>query len=342
MHRTTRTLLALALLLPAVGQAQHAGHAATPVPPETAAEAKPREHVTTDHSAMDHSTMDHSTMDHSAMDHSAMDHSTMDHSTMDHSTMDQSTMEDHRAMDHPAKPRAPREPIPILTDADRAAAFPVPDPHLRHASGTHSFWLLDRLEMTDAGGGGGLAWEGSVWVGGDIRRLWLRSEGEARDGGVESGSLKVLYGRAVTPWWDVVAGLRHDIGEGPSRNWAALGVQGMAPYKFEVAATAYLGPAGRTAARLEAEYETLLTNRLVLQWGAEANLHGRADPALGVGAGLSTVEAGARLRYEVTRRVAPYLGIERERAFGATAGLRTSAGEPRADTRLVAGVRLWF
>jgi copper resistance protein B len=282
---------------------------------------------------MDHSKMDHSKMDHSKMDHSKMDHSKMDHSKMDHSKMDHSAGSD---------PSAPREPIPPLTDADRAAAFPQVHAHHAHGTAIHSYWLLDRLELANGDEGRELGWGATAWIGGDVRKLWLRSEGHAAHGGVESASLEVLYGQGVRAWWDVVAGVRQDFGRGPSRTWAAFGVQGLAPYKFEVSATAYLGQGGRTAAVVEAEYDTLLTNRWILQWRAEATAHGRDDPALGVGSGLGTLEAGLRLRYEIDRRFAPYVGVERQHAFGETADLRRAASSPVADTRLVAGVRLWF
>ena len=288
--------------------------------------------------AVDHSTMDHSQMQ--GMDHSTMDHSQMQ--GMDHSTMDHSQMQgmDHSTMDHSAKPVV--TPVPAVTQADREAAFPDVHAHHQHGTSIHSYWLLDRLEVSDADDGTALGWEASAWIGGDIQRLWLRSEGEAVDGRIEHGDVEVLYGRSVRAWWDVVAGVRQDVGDGPSRTWGAIGVQGLAPYKFEVAATAYLGQDGRTALRAEAEYDTLLTNRLILQWRAEANAHGKNDPLAGVGAGLSTVEAGARLRYEITRQFAPYIGIEHERAFGNTADFRRNTGHSAGDTRVVAGVRVWF
>ncbi|HWS78241.1 MAG TPA: copper resistance protein B [Thermomonas sp.] len=327
-HRA-RNVLALALLLPATGFAQHAGHAAAPAQQQPPQEAPATE---IDHSKMDHSKMDHSKAESATAEPAAMDHSKMDHSTMDHSTMDHSKMD----------PALPREPIPQVTDADRAAAFPEVHAHHQHGTALHSYWLLDRLEVADGDDGNELAWEGTAWIGGDVRKLWLRSEGHAADGEVESGRIEVLVGQGVRAWWDVVAGVRHDIGEGPSRTWAALGVQGLAPYKFEVSATAYLGQGGRTAAVLEAEYDTLLSNRLILQWRAEAQLHGKDDPALGIGAGLGTVEAGLRLRYEVTRQFAPYIGLEHGRAFGNTADLRRAAGHDAGETQIVAGVRVWF
>jgi len=306
------------------------------------------DHSQMDMSGMDHSQMDMSGMDHSQMDMSGMDHSQMDMSGMDHSQMDMSGM-DHGAMampgmtapgDLPATAE-PRTPVRAVTDADRAAAFPsLGTGHAAHDKRSNSYWLVDRLEVVDSAKSGG--WEGLAWIGGDIHRAWLRTEGDVEDGQVEHGNLEVLYGRSFTPWWDAVAGIRQDVGQGPDRTWAAVGVQGLAPYKFEVEATAYFSGGGRTAATLEAEYDTLLTNRLILQWQGEANLYGRDDPARGLGSGLSTVTAGARLRYEVTRRFAPYLGIEVERAFGDTATWRRADGFDSTDTRVVAGIRFWF
>ena len=175
-----------------------------------------------------------------------------------------------------------------------------------------------------------------------MQKFWWRSEGHAADGKVARGSVEALYGRGIRAWWDLVAGVRHDFGTGPSRNWLGVGVQGLAPYKFEVSATAYVGEQGRTALVAEAEYDILLTNRLILQWRAEASAYGKDDPALGIGRGLSSVEAGLRLRYEITRRFAPYIGIEHERAFGGTARHRRTLGDDAGDTRAVAGLRIWF
>ena len=370
--------IVFALAAPSPARAQHEGHVMTPTKPATTTTeqkpppAKPAETprppaakapakatqparktaspaatpAEVDHSTMDHSQMqgmDHSTMDHSQMQ--GMDHSKMDQpqkQEMDHSTMDHSQMQgmDHPTMDHAGPPQV--TPVPAVTQADRDAAFPDVHAHHLHGTSVQSYWLLDRLEVSDADNGTALGWEAMAWVGGDIQRIWLRSEGEAVDGRIEHGDMEVLYGRSVRPWWDVLAGVRQDVGEGPSRTWAAFGVQGLSPYKFEVAATAYIGQGGRTALRAEAEYDTLLTNRLILQWRAEANAYGKADPLAGIGSGLSTVEFGARLRYEITRQFAPYFGVEHDRAFGNTADLRRNAGHDAGDTRVVAGVRAWF
>lgn len=312
--------IACALAAPATARAQHQGHAMPPKPTSPARKAPPTKAAPAKAPAKPAQPM---------RKPAAVDHSTMDHSAMDHATMDQ-----------PAPVRI--TPVPPATQADREAAFPAVHAHHQHGTSVHSYWLLDRLEVSDAEDGTALGWEANAWIGGDIQRVWLRSEGESVDGRIEHGDVEVLYGRGVRAWWDVLAGVRHDIGQGPSRTWAAIGVQGLAPYKFEVAATAYLAQGGRTALRAEAEYDTLLTNRLILQWRAEANAHGKDDPLAGIGAGLSTLEAGARLRYEITRQFAPYIGIEHDRAFGNTADLRRDAGHDAADTRLVAGVRVWF
>lgn len=229
--------------------------------------------------------------------------------------------------------------IPPVSDAMRAAAFPDVHGHASHDRAINTFVLVDHLEWRSGRGADGLAWSGSGWVGGDINRLWFRSEGEAEGVDVGGASAHVLYGRAIARWWDVVGGIRQDLQPG-AQTWLAVGVQGLAPGFFEVEATAYVSDAGQTAAHLEVEYDLLLTNRLVLQPVIEANLYGRSNPGLGVGRGLSTAEAGFRLRYEIRREFAPYVGLTWERAFGRTRDL--SDGEADGAPRLVAGVRVWF
>jgi copper resistance protein B len=231
--------------------------------------------------------------------------------------------------------------MPPLTDAERAAAFPELAGH-DHGQTIHSFFLLDKLEAFDADPGTGLTWEGLGWIGSDTNRLWLRSEGERTDGNTESADLEVLYGRSISPWWDIVAGVRHDFKPGASQSFAAFGVQGLAPQKFEVEATGYVGERGQTAARFEVEYELPFSGRLILQPMVEANLYGKTDRMHGIGSGLSTAEVGLRLRYEFTRKFAPYVGVVYERAFGNTADLRRDDFERVDDTRIVIGLRTWF
>lgn len=247
-------------------------------------------------------------------------------------------------MDHEQHQQAERPvtPIPPLTDEDRAAAFPAVRPHPMHDNAIHSFVLLDRLEAWDADDGTGFQWEGTGWIGTDLNRLWLRSEGELEGGRTEAADLEVLYGRSIARWWDVVVGVRHDFAPGKSQTFAAFGIQGLAPQWFEVEATAYIGESGQTAVRLEVEYELFLTNRLILQPLVEVGLFGKNDEQRSIGAGLSTAEVGLRLRYEIRREFAPYIGVVHEHAFGKTADFRREHGEERSDTRLVAGLRIWF
>ena len=347
---------------------QHATQAEAPKPAATDPHADHAGHG--NHAQMDHSQMRHDAMDHRGMEHGDMKHSNMEHGNadtqkpaMDHSKMDHAhdmhatqasptpAVLDHASMDHGAMGHGahaamemPREPIPTLTDADRAAAFPVLHTHdMSHGQSIHSLVLFNRLEAWDADPGTGQAWEAQAWVGGDIHRLWLRSEGERQRGSTESANLEVLYGRSVSTWWDVVTGIRHDFSPGSSQTWAALGVQGMAPYKFEVSATAYLGESGQVAAEVEVEYELLLTNRLILQPLVGLSFNSRNDPARHVGAGLGKAEAGLRLRYELSnRRFAPYLGISHERLFGRTADFHRAETGGVRDTRVLAGLRFWF
>ncbi|GAB3359085.1 copper resistance protein B [Lysobacter tyrosinilyticus] len=337
--------------MPMQDHAQHQDKPKAKPKTKPKAKAKPRAKPApepVDHAAMGHATpapqpMDHSGMDHGAMDHSGMDHGAAQPAPMDHTGMDHAGM-NHAAMGHtmPRTSDAPITPIPVLTDANRAAAQPPPQDHPAHDNGIHHFVQFNRLEAFNAAEGRGLEWEGRAWIGTDRNKLWLRSEGESIEHRIDSADVEVLYGRAVARWWDVVAGVRHDFTHGSSQDFAAIGVMGVAPYKFEVDATAYVGQGGQTAARVEAEYEALLTNRLILQPLLELNAYGQDDPRRHIGSGLSSAEAGLRLRYEVTRQFAPYVGVVREWSFGTTADLRRAADEAVNDTRIVAGIRIWF
>lgn len=281
-----------------------------------------------------------------------VDHSKMDHSKMGHSMPEakQEPAVDHSKMDHADKaPEAetqlqqPLTPIPAITDFDRLAAFPAVDEHAMHGENSmFGMLLFERLEAWDASPGTGLAWDAQAWMGTDINRLWLRSEGEQVAGELESAGLELLYGRSVAPWWDVVAGLRHDFKPGQSQDFLAVGVIGMMPYKFELEATAYMGESGRSAARFALEYETLLSNRLIAQPVIEAEFNGQSDAKRSIGSGLSTAEAGVRLRYEFSRRFAPYIGVSWEKAYGQTAQYRLQEGEDTQEMRVMAGLRMWF
>ncbi len=236
----------------------------------------------------------------------------------------------------------PKTPIPPITDADRAAAFPDVAGHTVPDNAVHSFVLFDQLEWQGVETGGSLHWDTTGWVGRDRDRVWFRTEGQAEQGRLGDAEAHLFYGRAFARWWDVVVGLRQDLRPGPAQSWLAVGVQGLAPYWFDVEATAYLGAGGQTAARLEAEYELLFTNRLALQPMVEVNLYGKTNAERGIGAGVSSFDAGLRIRYELRRELAPYLGVTWHSRFGEPARFAEAAGESTGGRRLVAGLRLWF
>ena len=241
-----------------------------------------------------------------------------------------------------APPDKPREPIPPVTQADRDAAFPPGlEGHAVHDTGFHSLVLFDRVEWA-GGTEGGFRLKNSSWFGGDIDRLWLRVEGESADSRVEKAQIDALWGRSFSRWWDVVLGVRQDIRPGDPQTWAAVGIQGLAPYWFEVEGTAYFGASGRTQFQFEAEYELLLTNRVVLQPLVEVTIAGKADPERGIGSGLSSIESGLRMRYEIRRELAPYVGVTFERKLFGTADLARDEGERVGATRFTIGVRTWF
>jgi len=264
------------------------------------------------------------------MDHSAMSGHAMD--AMDHSQMP--------GMQAPA-PTQSRTPIPVLSEADRAAVYQGPSGHI-HGPSLNSFLLVDQLEWQDAERGASLAWELEGWVGGDRDRLWLRSEGQRTRGVTEHAELQALWGHAISPWWDLVGGVRQDFKPGAPQTWAALGVQGMALYNFESQVTAYLGEGGQAALRLKGDYDLLLTQRLILQPSAEVNLYSRNDRQRDQGAGLADSELGLRLRYELRREFAPYIGVTWSRSYGRSADYAREADEPEHQPRLVLGLRLWF
>jgi copper resistance protein B len=214
--------------------------------------------------------------------------------------------------------------------------------HAATDNAIHSYLLFNQLEARDSDPDTGFAWELQGWVGTDLTRLWLRSNGERVSGHTEAAEVEVLYGRSISPWWDVVTGLRHDVRPRDSRTFGAIGLQGLAPQWFELDATLYLDDDGQIAARFTAEYEFLFTNRLVLQPRMELNFHGKTDTARDIGSGLSEMEAGMRLRYEITRQLAPYVGLEWTKAFGKTAELLQGSPSGASDARAVAGIRLWF
>ena len=202
--------------------------------------------------------------------------------------------------------------------------------------------LFDQLEYVHSPDASGIAVDAQAYYGGDVNKLWLKVDGERSGSRLRDTRTEALWAHATSAFWDTQLGLRHDVGDGPGRSWAAFGVQGVAPYWIDVEATVYVGQSGRTAARVEAEYDLMLTQQLIFTPDFELNAYGRSDPARRIGSGLSNIELGLRLRYEITRKFAPYIGIDWSRHVGNTADLVRAGGEPILDRQIVAGVRVWF
>jgi len=209
---------------------------------------------------------------------------------------------------------------------------------------THAFGkvMLDQLEWRDAQEGGAGAWDAQGWYGGDYNKVWVKTEGERSRGATRDASADILFDRVVARWWNAQAGVRQDFGKGPARTWLAMGIQGLAPYWIDAEATVYVGDQGRVAARLKADYDLLITQRFILQPYAEANFYSKSDPQRQAGAGLSDLELSLRLRYEIRRQVAPYVGIGWFKRFGDAAELGRALGEGSDEVELVAGFRVWF
>ncbi|MBB3063261.1 copper resistance protein B [Microbulbifer rhizosphaerae] len=216
----------------------------------------------------------------------------------------------------------------------------IPD-HVMDHEKLFTMGKLDQLEVREEDSD---ALKGDLWFGGNRDKLWLKGEWEREDGETENAELQALYSRAVAPFWDLQMGLRHDfrLEDGPSKNWAAIGFQGLAPYFFEVDAALFVGEGGDSAMRLEAEYELLFTQRLILSPEIELDFYGQNDPATNTGSGLSDMEAGLRLRYEITRQFAPYIGVHYEKKFGEAASFARADAESVSDTTWVIGLRAWF
>lgn len=207
---------------------------------------------------------------------------------------------------------------------------------------THAI-MLERLEAGFNDDGETYAWHAQGWYGGDINRFWWKSEGEgAFDDQLEHAEVQLLYSRAVTPYFDLQAGVRQSYLEGQDRTDLVLGVQGLAPYWFEVGAAAFVSAEGDVTARAEAEYDLRLTQKLILQPAAELNFAAQDIPDLDIGAGLTDAMIGVRLRYEISRSFAPYVGVEWSGALGETRDIRESLGADTQSTYAVIGLRALF
>jgi copper resistance protein B len=328
---------------------------------------------------MDHGEMPGMEIDQTATDAPACspEHAAMGHCTPDPeastpaedaaAAADQGCPPEHAKMGH-CTPRdgATNEPPPGATGTDLApgdALAPAPPSdwyadriysagemeHSRHemmkenGAQTIAFISFNLAEYQARKGGDGFRWDGEGWYGGDINRITIKSEGEGVFGeGIEGAELQMLYSRAVGPYFNAQAGIRQDLGAGPDRTYATIGFEGLAPYWFEVEGALFLSNKGDILGRVEGYYDQRITQKLILQPMAELNFSAQDVPETGTGSGLSDVELGLRLRYEIVKEFAPYVGLEWARKFGDTARFARAAGEDPGGLSFVMGVRAWF
>jgi copper resistance protein B len=287
--------------------------------------------------------MDHSQMNYDAMpgmeqskDADAAAEKTGDMGAMNH---------DAGGMDHGSMSMQGGSPPPDARDPHAYSGGedfgPIPRPRMGDED-KFGMLMLDRLEAVRTDDNTSTAYDMQAWYGRDYDRAVLKAEGDIDAGKLMEARTELLWGHALAAYWNTQLGVRHDSGEGPDRDWLAFGIQGLAPYWFELDIAAYVGESGRSTLRLEAEYELLLTQRLILQPRVEANVHGKRDVERGLGSGLADVSAGLRLRYEIRREFAPYVGVEWAGQYGATADYARAAGDDTRETRIVAGLRMWY
>ena len=212
-----------------------------------------------------------------------------------------------------------------------------------HGGSTHSMVMFNLAEFQARKGGDGFRWDGEGWFGGDINRAVVKTEGEgAFRSGVDSAEVQLLYSRALDPYWNLQGGVRYDFKPNPSRTYATIGIEGLAPYWFEVEGALFLSNKGDVLARAEGYYDQRITQRLILQPRVELNLAAQNVPENRIGSGLSNAELGLRLRYEIKREFAPYIGVSYDRKFGDTARFARADSGRASATSLVLGIRTWF
>ncbi|AMG76503.1 copper resistance protein B [Sphingopyxis granuli] len=283
--------------------------------------------------------------------------------TQSSQSMPNMDMQDHSQ--HGATPQAAHAGMEMTGTALPAGDAPAPPPpsdhyadrlfpkvemdrarakSMREQGGRTVYQVMFNLaEYQARAGRDGYRWDGEAFVGGDINRFWLKSEGEGAFGDrLESAEVQALYSRAIGPYFDLQAGVRQDFGQGPNRTYATVGFEGLAPYLFEVEGALFLSNKGDLLGRLEGYYDQRITQRLVLQPRVELNLSAQDVPENRLGSGLTNAELGLRLRYEITRQFAPYIGVSYDAKTGRTADFARADGEDPTTTSFVAGVRLWF
>ncbi len=204
--------------------------------------------------------------------------------------------------------------------------------------------LFDQFEGRTNGPDNEFRWDGQGWVGTDMNKLWFKSEGFLENGKVTDGDTEALYDHPIPflRYFDAQAGVRYDLDSNPGRTWGALGLQGLDPYFFDFEPTFYFSDRGRFAGRLMGSYDLLIAQRLILQPEIEMNFYSKRDPRRAIGSGLSDLDTGLRLRYEISRKFAPYIGVAYTGKFGESADFTRAEDGTVNDVRFIFGIRLWY
>jgi copper resistance protein B len=244
-----------------------------------------------------------------------------------------------RTMPGGAIPADARDPHAYSDGVDftRATDRPVLADHHRFRS-----LLIEEFEVSRVGGHTIVPYDLDGWLGQTYDRAVLKAAGEFERGELAGARTELLWAHAIAPNWDSQLGVRYDSGPGPNRTWLAAGIEGLAPYWFDLEVTAYVGTSNRTALRLDASYDLRITQRLILKPRLEANWYGSSDNERELGSGLAEAGLSIRLRYEVRRELAPYVGVEWSNRYGGTGALARAAGKDPSDTRMTIGLRFWF
>jgi copper resistance protein B len=263
-----------------------------------------------------------------------------------------------RAQKSARDPQIASGPVPIAEPGSSESDAPAPGSHVAAATAPDSpdhasmgmgddvfaHLLFNQLEGRTNGPDNELRWDMEAWIGTDTDRLWFKSEGFLENGKASDGITEALYDRPIPflRYFDAQAGVRYDLDSNPGLTWGAIGIEGLAPDFFEFEPTFYFSNRGRFAGRVNGSYDLLITNRLILQPQFELNFYNKSDPSRGIGSGLSELDTGLRLRYEISRKFAPYIGAAYAGKFGETAAFTRAEGGIVNDIRFVFGLRVWY
>ena len=342
---------ALVIATPALAQShgRHSQHGAAPAPAPTPAPS-PVPAPTASACTPEHAEMGHCKMPEAKPTEPGADdpNCTPEHAKMGHCMPSSGLVEGEAVGTNltPGDAPAPRAVAANYADQvwGQGAMQPARDALRReHGGGSFSQVMVDLAEIKIADGHTGYKFEADAWFGGDINRFVFKADGEGEFGEPFGDvELKALYSRAIGPYFNLQAGVRQDLRVGPDRTHAVIGVEGLAPYWFEVDGYLYLSTQGEVRASASAEYDQRITQRLILQPKVKFDLSAQDIPEIGIGSGLTSAEFALRLRYEIAREFAPYVGIVHEAKFGRTADFSRAAGDDPSSTNLVVGVRAWF